>query len=394
LDFQYSPADEEFRLEVRAWLRDRLEGDFAVVQGRGGPGREHEVLEERIAWEQELGRGRFIGMAWPAEVGGLDLSMWRQMIFWEEYIAARGPGRVGVVGDWLLGPTIVAHGTDEQRRTILPGILDGTVRWAQGYSETDAGSDLANLRTRAVLDGDEWVIDGHKLWTSLAQIAHWGFVLCRTGTPESRHKGISYLLVPMDQPGIEVRPIRDMTSGSDDFSEVFYEGARTAKDNVVGEVNGGWGVAMSTVTSERGFGTMGYQLSYEQEVAAVIEAAKRSQRWDDPMVRQKIADVYAKTKIMRLSLLRMLSSLELGTTATVTNVYKMLWSRLHQEIGEVAMDAMGAEAQLARPGPHPFDPLQTVFLYSRAETIYGGSEQVQRNIVGERALGLPPEPRT
>jgi len=385
-------ADEGFRSEIREWLRTRLDGEFAEVRGSGGPGREHEALDARIAWEQELGRGGWIGMAWPREAGGRDLSMRDQMVFWEEYIAARGPGRVGVVGDWLLGPTVVAHGTEEQRRTVLPGILDGTVRWCQGYSEPDAGSDLANLRTRAELEGDEWVITGHKVWTSMAQISQWNFVLCRTGDPDSRHRGISYLLVPLDQPGVEVRPIRDMTSGREDFCEVFYEGARTARENIVGEVNGGWSVAMSTVTSERGFGTMGYQLSYEQEVAAVVEVAKRSGRWDDPVVRQKIVRVWEKNRIMRMSMLRMLSSLELGTTAPVTNVYKMFWSRLHQEIGEAAMDAMGTDALLTRGGSHPFDPLQTLFLYSRAETIYGGSEEVQRNIVGERALGLPREP--
>jgi alkylation response protein AidB-like acyl-CoA dehydrogenase len=198
VDLRFSAEDEAFRREVHAWLVDRLDGAFAEVRGRGGPGREYEAVNARIAWEQELAAGGFIGMSWPRDSGGRDLSLTQQLLFWEEYAALDGPGRIGVVGDWLLGPTLVAHGTPGQRARFLPGILGGIERWCQGYSEPDAGSDLASLRTRADRDGDEWVINGQKVWTSLADLAHWAFVLCRTGTPESRHRGISYLLVPMD----------------------------------------------------------------------------------------------------------------------------------------------------------------------------------------------------
>ena len=388
-----SEEDDAFRADVRAWLDEQLDGEFAAVRHQGAPGREHEAVSERIAWEQALGKAGFIGMAWPKEVGGQDLSLTRQLVFWEEYVAAGGPGRVGVVGDWLLGPTMIAHGTEEQQRRFLPGILDGTVRWCQGYSEPDAGSDLANLSTRAELVDGEWVIHGHKVWTSLAQLAQWAFVLCRTGAPDSRHRGISYLLVPMDQPGVDVRPLRDMTGGNTDFSEMFFDGARTPAENIIGEIDGGWRVAMSTVTFERGLSTVGYQLSYEQELRAVTQLARDNGMNEQPVIRQRLAATWTKVKILRWNLLRTMSSLELGTTAPVTNVYKLFWASLHQEIGELAMDVMGANALLARPGPHPFDPLQTVFLYSRAETIYGGSHQIQRNIVGERALGLPAEPR-
>ena len=392
MDLQFSAEDRAFADELRQWLTDRLDGEFTAVRGRGAPGREYEAVDARIAWERELGRAGFIGMAWPKEVGGLDLSLSRQLIFWDEYLRAGGPGRIGVVGDWLLGPTLIAHGSEAQQRRFLPGILDGTVRWCQGYSEPDAGSDLANLQTRAHRDGDEWVISGHKIWTSVAHLAHWNFVLCRTGEPDSRHRGISYLLVPMDQPGIEVRPIRDVTGGDTDFCEVFYDGARTAVENVVGEVDGGWRVAMSTVTFERGLSTVGYQLSFEEELRAITELARRNGRRDDPVVRQHLAAAWSRARILRWNLLRTMSSLELGTTAPVTNVYKLFWASFHQELGELAMEVLGPDATLARPGPHPFGPLQTMFLYSRAETIYGGSHQIQRNIVGERALGLPREP--
>jgi len=392
MDLQFSAEDRAFAAEVRDWLTTRLAGEFAEVRGQGAPGREHEAVEARIAWEAELGRAGFIGMAWPEEVGGLDLTLSRQLVFWDEYVRSGGPGRIGVVGDWLLGPTLIAHGSEEQQRRFLPGILDGSVRWCQGYSEPGAGSDLANLQTRAVREGDEWVITGHKIWTSVAHLAHWNFVLCRTGAPDSRHRGISYLLVPMDQPGIDVRPIRDMTGGSTDFCEVFYDGARTASENVVGEVDAGWRVAMSTVTFERGLSTVGYQLSFEEELRAITALAQRNGRRDEPMVRQRLAAAWTGARILRWNLLRTMSSLELGTTAPVTNVYKLFWGSFHQELGELAMEVMGPEAMLAADRPHAFDPLQTMFFYSRAETIYGGSNEIQRNIVGERALGLPREP--
>jgi alkylation response protein AidB-like acyl-CoA dehydrogenase len=226
----------------------------------------------------------------------------------------------------------------------------------------------------------------------VAHLAHWNFVLCRTGAPDSRHRGISYLLVPMDQPGVEVRPIRDLTGGDTDFCEVFYDHARTDVENVVGEVDAGWRVAMSTVTFERGLSTVGYQLSFEEELRAITDLARENGRCDDPIVRQHLAAAWTRARILRWNLLRTMSSLELGTTAPVTNVYKLFWASFHQELGELALEVMGADAMTARPGPHPFGPLQTMFMYSRAETIYGGSHQIQRNIVGERELGLPREP--
>jgi alkylation response protein AidB-like acyl-CoA dehydrogenase len=392
VDLRFTAADETYRREVRAWLGDRLAGPFAEVRGRGGPGREYEAVDARIAWEQELAAGGFIGMAWPRAAGGQDLTLTQQLVFWEEYAALDGPGRIGVVGDWLLGPTLIAHGSPEQQTRFLPGILAGTERWCQGYSEPDAGSDLASLRTRATRDGDQWVIDGHKVWTSLADLAHWAFVLCRTGAPDSRHRGISYLLVPMDQPGVDIRPLRDLTGHATDFCEVHFDGARTDAGNLVGDVDGGWQVAMSTAYLERGVSTVGYQLSFGRQLTRIIEEARRRSRTDDAVVRQRIAQAWAEFQILRWSVLRTLSSVRAGNHSPVINVYKLFWSAYHQRLGELAMDVLGLDGQLVDERGSVND-LQAMYLYGRAETIYGGSHQIQQNIIGERSLGLPPEPR-
>jgi len=393
MELHYTKEEEDFRHHIRGWLRERLEGEFSNVRWKGAPGREYEATDARMAWERELGAAGYIGISWPREAGGGGYSLTEQLVFWEEYARLGGPGRIGVVGDWLLGPTLVAHGTIEQQRRFLPGILSGTEFWCQGYSEPDAGSDLASVRTSARLEGDSWIIDGHKVWTSLAHLADWGFVLCRTGTPESRHRGITYLLVEMDQPGIEIRPIKDITGGATDFNEVYFDGARTDRLNIVGEVDGGWRVAMSTAYLERGVSTVGYQLSFERELEQILETAKANGRDADPVLRQRLVRAWIDFRILRWNVLRTLSSVEAGNTATVTNVYKVFWSAYHQRLGELAMDVRGTDSLLARDGPHRFDALQTMFLYSRAETVYGGSHQIQQNIIGERALGLPAEPR-
>ena len=416
MDLRFSEADEAFRREARDWLTDRLTGEFAVVRGRGGPGDEHELFDERAAWERALGDAGWIGIGWPQEYGGRGLSLTQQVIFYEEYARAGGPGRVGIVGEGLLGPTIVHFGTDEQRRQFLPGILRGTEIWCQGYSEPNAGSDLANVQTRAervtTPEGrDEWVITGQKVWTSLAHWADWCFVLCRTDRGAAKHRGISYLLVPMDQPGIEIRPIAQIT-GTSEFNEVFFDGARTAAANVVGEVNGGWKVAMGTLAFERGASTLGQQLAFENELATIIELAKKHGRTDDPVLRDRIAETWIGLRIMRLNALRAMPSLEHGDMTPLTSVHKLYWATFHRALGELAMDVLGPDAEIGgaqasvpegpAPGerdqrgdamPYDLTLLQRIFLYTRADTIYGGSNQIQRNIIGERVLGLPPEPK-
>jgi alkylation response protein AidB-like acyl-CoA dehydrogenase len=390
VDLRDSAEDESFRDEVRSFLEESLSGEFAAVRGRGGPGDEHALFDERLAWERHLGAHGWTCVAWPVEHGGRGLSLRRHVIYHEEYARARGPGRLGHIGETLLGPTVIAFGSTEQQRRFLPPIVSGDELWCQGYSEPGAGSDLANVATRAEPDGDDWVLHGQKVWTSLAHWAHWCFVLARTAPPEPgrRHDGLSYLLVPMRQDGVEVRPIVQLT-GDSEFNEVFFDGARTALGNVVGRPGQGWRVAMGTLAFERGASTLGQQLNFRNELDAITTLARRNGANDDPVVRQRLARAHIGLEIMRLNALRTLSGSESGTLGREALIGKLYWSVLHRSLGELAMDVLGADATVVDGA----EALQRLFLFSRADTIYGGSNQVQRNIIGERALGLPREPR-
>jgi alkylation response protein AidB-like acyl-CoA dehydrogenase len=296
------------------------------------------------------------------------------------------------MGEGLLGPTLIAYGTDEQKRRFLPGITRGTELWCQGYSEPDAGSDLANVQTRAVRDGDEWVVTGQKVWTSYAQWADWCFVVCRTDPTALRHKGLSYLLVPMKQPGVEVRPIRQVT-GTSEFNEVFFDGARTSADLVVGEVNDGWRVALATLAFERGVGLLGDVVGFGKELDQVLDLARRTGRSADPVMRQRLADAWVRLFILRLNTLRSLTGVDGPVAPPQASIAKLFWSTWHRDLGELAMDLLGMAASVAEAPPYELGDLQRMFLFSRADTIYGGSNEIQHNIIGERVLGLPPEPK-
>jgi alkylation response protein AidB-like acyl-CoA dehydrogenase len=393
VDLRFTPEEETFRAEVRAWLDDALSGDMAYLRGRGGPGDEHSVFDGRLEWEQKLGAAGWTCLGWPTEHGGRDASVMEQVIFNEEYARARAPGRLGHIGETLLGPTIIAFGTDEQKQRFLPKIQSGHELWAQGYSEPNAGSDLANVQTRAVLEGDEWVITGQKIWTSGAHWADWCFVLCRTDFDAPKHRGLSYILVPMKQDGIDVRPIRQMT-GTSEFNEVFFDGARAAAADVVGGVGGGWKVAMGTLAFERGASTLGQQLGFQNELDEIIATAKRNGRAADPVMRQRLADAWIGLRVMRCHALRALSSIEGAALSRSAMVSKLYWATWHRELGKLAMDVLGPAAELAEPGGEGLTEMQRMFLFTRSDTIYAGSNQIQRNIIGERALGLPREPRS
>ncbi len=389
MDLGFSAEDEAFRDEVRTFLEDSLRSDFAVVRGRGGPGDDDCLFEERLAWERHLGAHGWTCVSWPKEHGGRDLSLHQQVVYFEEYARARAPGRIGHIGETLLGPTLIAFGSDEQRARLLPGIVAGTELWCQGYSEPGAGSDLANIQTRAELDGDEWVIDGQKVWTSQAHWADWCFVLARTNRDAAKHKGISYLLVPMRQNGVDIRPIHQLT-GDFEFNEVFFTGARTAAANVVGEVDGGWSVAMGTLGFERGASTLGQNLMFLNEWDSILDVARRNGSAHDPVVRQRLADAWLRLRLMRLNTMRIMSStLDAPPAAMVT---KLFWATLHRDLGELAMDVVGPDAMLRTGADGDYSRLQRLFLFSRSDTIYAGTNQIQRNIIGERALGLPKEP--
>ncbi|MDT7733526.1 MAG: hypothetical protein QOE12_700 [Mycobacterium sp.] len=381
---------EEFRAEVRDWLAENLVGEFAALRGLGGPGREHEAFEERRAWNQHLANAGLTCLGWPVEHGGRGLSVAHRVAFYEEYAIANAPAKINHFGEELLGPTLIAYGTPEQQQRFLPRILDVTELWSQGYSEPGAGSDLANVATTAVLDGDAWVINGQKVWTSLAHWAQWCFVVARTEKGSKRHAGLSYLLVPLDQPGVDVRPIIQLT-GDSEFNEVFFDDARTDADLVVGQPGDGWRVAMGTLTFERGVSTLGQQIVYARELSSIVELAKKTGAADDPLIRERLTRSWAGLRAMRSYALATMDVEGGGQAAGKDNVSKLLWANWHRELGEIAMDVQG-KAGLALPGGD-FDEWQRLYLFTRADTIYGGSNEIQRNIIAERVLGLPREAR-
>jgi alkylation response protein AidB-like acyl-CoA dehydrogenase len=318
--------------------------------------------------------------------------MSQQVIWNEEYSRADAPARVGVMGEGLIGPTLIAYGTEAQKRRFLEPIRTGVELWCQGYSEPDAGSDLANVQTKAVRDGDEWVITGQKVWTSYAQWSDWCFVVARTDPERPRHKGLSYLLVPMDQPGVEVRPIRQIT-GTAEFNEVFFDEARTGVDLVVGEVNDGWRVALATLAFERSVGLLGEIVHFHKQLDRVLEGAKKNGRAADPVLRQRLADAWVRLFILRLNILRSLTGVEGPVAPPQASISKLFWATWHRDLGELAMDVLGTEATVADALPYELSETQRIFLFSRSDTIYGGSNEIQHNVIGERVLGLPPEPK-
>jgi alkylation response protein AidB-like acyl-CoA dehydrogenase len=385
-----SPQDEDFRSRAAQWLAENLTGQFAELRGAGGPGREHEAHAGRLAWNRHLAAAGWTCLGWPAEYGGRGATLTQQVIFHEEYARSGAPARVAIVGEELLGPTLIALGTPEQRRRFLPPIAAAGELWCQGYSEPGAGSDLAAVTTAAALDGDQWVITGQKVWTSLAHVADWCFVLARTQPGSRRSAGLSYLLVPMHQPGITVRPIRQLT-GTAEFNEVVFDGARTERDLVVGGVGNGWRVATATLALERGAAMLGQQVGFRRELDALVDLARRT--GIDPVLRDKLARAWIGLEVLRAHALRTLAQPAGEGTGAEASVLKLLWSRWHQRLGELAMEVRGASAMVARAAPYDLDDWQRLFLFGRAETIYGGSDEIQRNIIAERALGLPREAR-
>ena len=403
MDLSYPPEAEAFRSEIRAWLEEHFPADYAELRG-----------EERQAflkqWVRTLYEGGWICASWPKEYGGKGLTTMQQVVLNEEFARVGAPMRADFFGDTLVGPTILQWGTEEQKREFLPKILRGEVSWCQGFSEPDAGSDLAGLKTTAVLDGDEWVINGQKVWTTQAQHADYVFLLARTDSTAPKHAGISYLLVPMRQQGVEVRPI-EQVDGSAEFNEVFFTNARCPRDNVVGGVNNGWKVAMTTLGFERGTSATTSHRRFQKELDEVVRVARENGRIADPGVRQRLATAWSKVKIMEINGLRSLSDVLHGTSqaAALGPLNKMFWSEYHQDVMELAMDILGMDGQVLTgtseeefvPGigrrrgrkGYPVSPLQASFFFSRSETIWGGTAEIQRNIVGERVLGLPKEPK-
>ncbi|GAB2467130.1 acyl-CoA dehydrogenase family protein [Comamonas humi] len=390
MKMQESEINEAFRAEVREWMGRHLQGRFAPLKHAAGLGSEGYDAALAKEWEQELARGGWTGLGWEVQYGGRHLPLAQQVIFHEEYVRCGGPGRIGHIGETLLAPTLMAYGTPEQKARFLPGILAGTDYWAQGYSEPGAGSDLAAIRTKAHRDEatGEWVIHGQKVWTSWAHESEWIFVLARAdegGAPgASKHAGMVLLLVPLKQAGVEIRPIRQIT-GTSEFNEVFFDGARTEGSLHLGPVGDGWKVAMYLLGCERGASTLGQQAHFRHELDQIIALARRNGAARDPLIRQRLAKADLGLQTLRSHALR--SSAD-DTPARVASVSKYAWSNWHRSLGELAMDVLGEQGELALSDPD-LRPLQQLWLVSRADTIYAGTNEIQMNLMAERALGMP-----
>jgi alkylation response protein AidB-like acyl-CoA dehydrogenase len=386
----FSKEDEQFRAEIASWLKANLVGEFEQLKYRGGPGDEHMFSHERKVWEQKLAEGGWTCVGWPKEHGGRGASIEQQVVFFEEYARAGSPGRVGHIGEGLAGPTIIAFGSDEQKKKYLPGIVSGKELWCQGYSEPGAGSDLANVKTKARLDEStgKWIINGQKVWTSLAHESDWCFVVARTDPDSVAHKGLGFFLVSMHQPGVTVRPIEQLT-GTSEFNEVFFDDA--VADDILGAPGEGWKVAMALLGFERGVSTLGQQMLFQNELDDIVRIAKNNGAAKDPVLRQRIAEAHTGLRLMRYNAMRMLSGSDDGSLDKSALVYKLHWASWHRNLGVLAMDVLGPEAEMIESAPYNLTRLQSMYLFTRSDTIYGGTNQIQRNIIAERGLGMPKE---
>jgi len=394
MDLRDSPEEARFREEIRDWLRANLPA------GWGTPAHpEPETAEERVAfgrtWQRRLFEGGWAGLTWPREYGGRGAGVIEAMIYGEEYARARGPDLIHLsVGTSLVGPTLIHHGTDAQKARFLQPILEGEEVWCQGFSEPNAGSDLAGLRTRGEVQGDEVVVTGQKIWTSFAQHAHWCIAVVRTNPEPGRHKGLSFLLVDMQSPGITIRPLVEMT-GEAWFNEVFFDDVRVPIENVVGEIDRGWDVVMTTLNVERGSASAheGLQIQFRR----LVDLARRTPRGDgsaaeDPVIRQKLAQYASELMILRMTGYRNASRLaRQGTPGPEGSILKLFWSELDQRIKDTALEILGPGGLVPAGDPAAPDDgfWQHELLWSRAGTIYAGTSEIQRNIVAQRALGLP-----
>ncbi len=385
----FSQADELFRAECADWLTDQMAGEFRDIKGIS---KLTGNAERRKEWEQQLAAHRWSCIGWPEKWGGRAASLSQQVIFAEEYARAGVPGRVNHIGIELAGPTILTFGTDDQKKKFLPDIAAGKTIFCQGFSEPNAGSDLASVQTKARLQGDEWVVNGQKIWTSLAHISDWIFVVSRSEEGSHGPKGLTFLMMPMNQSGIEVRPIRQI-NGDAEFNETFFTDARCPADSYIGAVGEGWKIAMGLLAFERGVSTLGQQMGFRNELDEIIAAAKANGTARDPLIRQRLAQAEIGLQVMRYGALRMLSNTDHSRIDGAALTYKIQWASWRRNLGVLAMDVLGQAGEVHPHGEYEWDILPNLFLYSRADTIYGGTNQIQRNLIAERGLGLPREPR-
>jgi alkylation response protein AidB-like acyl-CoA dehydrogenase len=404
MELDLGPEIAEFRGELRDWIAANAPEDLAELADWNAPGTTGGYRDPRLAaalaspayrtWEERLAQARLICPGWPAEFGGQGMDAVRSAVLNEEFYRAGVPRVVRGMGEGLVGPSIIVHGTPEQQAQFLPRIISGEDRYCQGFSEPNHGSDLAGVETKGEVDGDEIVITGQKVWTSGAMYANKMFILCRTDPAVPKHAGLSYVLIDFTDPAVTYRPIRQM-SGAAEFAEDFIDGVRAPLFNVIGGLNNGWKVAMTTLGHERGGRATVQHLGFEREYWELVETARKRGKNTEPLVRQQLAWAYTQVQLMKFSGLRTLAQLAAGKQpGPEASVAKLFWSEYHKKLGEIAVGIEGTDA-LVRPegADFPTTSWENVFLASRAGTIYSGTSEIQRNIIGERALKLPKEPR-
>lgn len=385
----FSNAEEDFRAECADWLNAQMVGEFSDIKG---------IMtltaksDRRKEWEQQLAAHKWSCIGWPEKWGGRGASLAEQVIFAEEYARAGVPGRINHIGIELAGPTILTFGTEEQKARFLPDIAAGNTIFCQGFSEPNAGSDLASVRTKARVEGDHWVVNGQKIWTSLAHISDWIFVIARSEEGSQGPKGLTFLMMEIDQPGIEIRPIEQI-NGDAEFNETFFTDARCPADSLIGAPGEGWKIAMGLLAFERGVSTLGQQMGFRNELDGIIAAAKANGTANDPLIRQRLAKAEIGLRLMRYGALRMLSNSDHSKVDGAALTYKIQWASWRRSLGELAMDVLGQAGEVTDNARYEWDMLPNLFLFSRSDTIYGGTNQIQRNLISERALGMPREPR-
>lgn len=392
MDLNLSTDEIKFRDELRRWLSANAPTDWDE--------RREESMESRFEylkrWQRKLYEGGWAGISWPKEYGGRGASLMEQVIFWQEMALASAPPLANVLGLGIIGPTIIAFGTEAQKKRHLAKILSAEEIWCQGFSEPDAGSDLANVRCEAKLEGDHYIVNGQKVWNSYGWAAHWCELVVRTDPDVPKHKGLTVLLLDMKTPGVEVRPLRQMT-GETEFNELFFHDVRVPVTNVVGKVNEGWGVAMGTLMHERGTFGAGLQITYRRNMQRLIDLARSAERHgrpasEDPVVRQKLAQCYAEIEIMRCNQMRAFSRINAtGVPGPEGSIQKIFWSELNQRFQQIAQEVMGPYGQLEAGDEHAIDNGMWAYGYlrSRGNTIEAGTSEIQRNIIGHFVLGLP-----
>lgn len=395
MDLNLTAKEQSFRDEFRAWLQSNMPQGWS-----SGESHEDDSSESRFeflrAWQKKMHEAGWVGIHWPKEYGGRGASLIEQVIFTEEMARAAAPTLINVLGLSLLGPTLIAYGTEAQKKRFLPNIMSADEIWCQGYSEPNAGSDLAALRTEATLDGDHFIVNGQKTWTSFGHYADWCFAVVRTDANAPKHKGLTYMLVDMHSPGVTVRPLKQMT-GESEFNEVFFENVRVPVENVVGKINGGWDIAIATLMFERGTLGASLQITFKRQIERLIELSQTTSRNNrpasqDPIIRQKLAQMYTEIEIFRLNQMRTITRMaKTGVPGAEGSIQKIFWSEMNQRMQQVAMELLGPYGQLTRESEYAVDhgAWAHAYLRSRGNTIEAGTSEIQRNIIGHFVLGLP-----